>query len=451
MIKLIILETRLLLRERIAVALLALAIAACALAFVNGRAVINQQIEGRAVSAAEDAKVTDEFAEKLKKNEPAEERVLYPYRIRFGILAPMPPLVDFSAGRAAFENYSTQVTLRARVDTLFKRTQLDNPEMLMRGSFDLGFVAIVLAPLLLIGLGYGLFVADRDSGAARLVLAQGGSPVRLLVARSIPRLALVFTPLFLTAAVLLAFGPDISGRSIATGAWLIICALLLLFWWTVVLFINSLRISAETAALALISLWALLTLVFPALIAATAQTVYPPPSRFDQIATARAAEVASTQAYENDHPDLAAEDAAGRLASIRKTWEIGKTVDTAIAPVTLAFETQLARQQRLVAILSWLSPPLIAGNALNDSAGTGERAWLGFRTASRTYLGQFRRALGSLVESGTPLDQQRFAALPRFDWQWPAPKIAGALAFLIILAGGLGIAAIRRFQRLRLD
>jgi ABC-2 type transport system permease protein len=451
MIKLITLETRLLVRERIALALLALAIAACGLAFVNGRAVINQQIDGRVVSAAEDAKVTGEFAEKLKKNEPAEERVLYPYRVRFGILAPMPPLVDFSAGRAAFENYSTQVTLRARVDTLFKRTQLDNPEMLMRGSFDLGFVAIVLAPLLLIGLGYGLFVADRDSGAARLVLAQGGSPVRLLIARSIPRLVLVFTPLLLTATVLLAFGPDIPRRLHAAGAWLVICTLLLLFWWAVVLFINSLRISAETAALALISLWALLTLVLPALIAATAQTVYPPPSRFDQIATARAAEVASTRAYENDHPDLAAEDAAGRLASIRKTWEIGKTVDAVVAPATLAFEAQLARQQRLVAMLSWFSPPLIAGNALNDSAGTGERAWLGFRTASRTYLGQFRTALGSLVESGTPLDQKRFAALPRFDWQWPAPMISGALVFLIILTGGLGIAAIRRFQCVRLD
>lgn len=451
MIKLLLLETRLLVRERIALVLLALALVGCALAFINGRSLINQQIEGRAISAAEDKKTVDDFSKKLGENEPAEERVLSPYQIRFGILAPIPTLVDFSAGRAAFENYSTQVSLRARADTLFKRTQLDNPEMLMRGSFDLGFVAIVLAPLLLIGLGYGLFVADRDSGAARLVLAQGANPVRLLAARSIPRLMLVLTPVLLTALALLTFGPDISGRSSAAAAWLAITALLLLFWWAVILFINSLRISAETAALALISFWVLLTLVLPALITATAQTIYPPPSRFDQIATARAAEVASTQAYENDHPDLAAEDAAGRLASIRKTWEIGKVVDAAIAPTTLAFETQLARQQRLVGNLSWLSPPLIAGNALNDSARTGEQSWLGFRTASRTYLGQFRAALGSLVESGAPLDAQRFTNIPRFNWQWPASNIVGALAFLIILTGGIGIVAVQRFRNLRLD
>ena len=159
MLKLLLLEARLLIRERIALVLLALALVGCALAFINGRSLINQQIEGRTISAAEDKKTVDDFSKKLWENEPAEERVLSPYQIRFGILAPIPTLVDFSAGRAAFENYSTQVTLRARADTLFKRTQLDNPEMLMRGSFDLCFVAIVLAPLLLIGLGYGLFVA----------------------------------------------------------------------------------------------------------------------------------------------------------------------------------------------------------------------------------------------------------------------------------------------------
>ena len=126
-------------------------------------------------------------------------------------------------------------------------------------------------------------------------------------------------------------------------------------------------------------------------------------------------------------------------------------MDAAIAPTTLAFETQLARQQRLVGNLSWLSPPLIAGNALNDSARTGEQSWLGFRTASRTYLGQFRAALGSLVESGAPLDAQRFTNIPRFNWQWPASNIVGALAFLIILTGGIGIVAVQRFRNLRLD
>lgn len=451
MVRLILLEIRLMMRERIALVLLGLALAACTLAFVNGRTLITQQNDGRVISEAEDKKAVNDFVKKLAGNDPPEERVLYPYRIRFGILAPIPTLVDFSAGRAVFENYSTQVTLRARADTLFKRTQLDNPEMLMRGSFDLGFVAVVLAPLLLIGLGYGLFVADRDSGAARLVLAQGGSPVRLLVARSVPRLMLVLTPILLTVIALLAFGPEISGRGAAATAWAIVVMLLLLFWWAIILFINSLKVSAETATLALISLWVVFTLVLPALITAAAQSAYPPPSRFDQIATARASEVASTQAYENDHPDLAAEDAAGRLASIRKSWEISKAVDAAVAPTTLAFETQLIRQQQLIRALSWLSPSLIAANALNDSARTGEQAWLGFRTASRTYLGQFRTTLGSLVESGTPVDAKQFAALPRFTWQWPSPAITNVLMFFVILTAGIGAFAIRRFRNLRLD
>ena len=144
MLALIALEARLLVRERMAIILLALAIAACALAFVNGRVLLDLQIAGRAASATEDAKTDSAFREKLTKPARPEDAILYPLRVKLPLAAPLPALVDFTAGRAAFENYSTTITLRSRIDTLFRRTQLDNPEMTMRGAFDLGFVVIVV-------------------------------------------------------------------------------------------------------------------------------------------------------------------------------------------------------------------------------------------------------------------------------------------------------------------
>ncbi len=445
------LELQLLVRQRISLLLLLLAVAFCALAFANGRAVLTQQIAGRAASSTEDAatnaRVTAMIAEKA---EPAAA-VLYPFRVQLPVVAPIPPLVDFSAGRATFENYAAVVSLRSRADSLFKRTQLDNPEALARGSFDLGFFVVIVAPLLLIGLGYGLFATDRDSGTARLILAQAGSPIRVLAARSIPRLALVVAPLAVTVMLMIANGPDLPGRATAAAWWLGTALALLGFWWAVILLVNSFKISAETAALVLVGLWSALTLMLPPLIAAGAQIGYPPPSRFDQIATARAAEVASTTAYENDHPDLASEDFAGRLASVRKTVSIGRTVDAAVAPVSRAFDEQLARQHDLVRMLAWLSPPLIAGNALNATAGTDIAASLAFRGEVTRYLAAAKAALARPIDQGAILTPADYRQLPRFTWK-PAPdRPVVPLVVLITLTILIGGIAVRRLMSPQVD
>lgn len=451
MLRLIALDLRQLLRERLALVILLVALAACALAFVNGRALMSQQIEGRAISAKEDAETAKSFREGLAKPTPPEEAILRAVRVSLPIAASVPPLADFSAGRAGFESYTTVVRLRARADTLFKRTQLDNPELLARGSLDLGFVAIVIAPLLLIGLGYGLFVADRDSGAARLILAQGGTPTRLLAARSVLRLGLMMVPIAVAAAALLWLGPDLEGRMTAAWRWLGLALLLIAFWWAAILLVNSLRITAETAALVLVSLWALLTLILPILIAAAAQLAYPPPSRFAEIAAARAAEVSATTAYENDHPDLASEDFAGRLASVRKSLEIGTTIDRAVKPVSDRFADRLAEQQRLSQTVRYLSPPLVAGDALADIAGTGSGAQLAFRRATADYLVRLKSALRATIEAGRPLSGADYDSLPRFAFLRPTPATAWPALFLALLTGAVFFGAIARFRRLRLD
>lgn len=191
--------------------------------------------------------------------------------------------------------------------------------------------------------------------------------------------------------------------------------------------------------------------MLPPLIAAVAQIGYPPPSRFDQIATARAAEVASTTAYENDHPDLASEDFAGRLASARKTVSIGRTVEAAVAPVTRRFDQQLARQHDVVRTLAWLSPPLVAGNALNAVAGTDIGGALGFRRAVADYLAAAKAALARPIDTGGILSRADYERLPRFDWRPAANAPVAPLLVLLLLAGVIVGLALRRLASPRLD
>jgi len=444
---LLILECKRLLRERGALLALAVLMAACLLAFASGRALITEQIAGRAASQREDQAALTAFATSLRSDLPPEEAILHPYRLTFGVLAPLPPLVDFSAGRASFENYSTAVNLRARPDTLFKRTQTGNAELLVRGGFDMGLVVTVLAPLLLIALGYGLFSSDRDSGVAKLLLAQAGSPWRLLLLRSLPRLALVLLPLMVTALTLFAVGPALQGRTHALFNWLLIGAAFVLFWWAVVLWVNSFHIDAETCALVLICFWALFTLALPAALSALAQASYPPPSRLEQIAAIREAEVASTTGYENDHPDLVSEGLEGRLASIRKSWAIAQQVQQATQPLSQRFEDQRAAQQQLVSRLAWLSPSVIADQALQAQAGTDPRHWADFRRAARTYVDTFGSAVGGFVTRGEVIDPAAFAALPRFDWHPQRTQSAPSLILLMLLSVLLITIARHRFNQ----
>lgn len=451
MIKLILFELRILLRDRLTIALTSVLIAACLLAFVSGRALINEQTQGRAASAQEDAQRLAEFRERLNAPDlPPEEAILSPYRLQVGAMAPLPRLVEFSAGRAAYDNYSTAISMRARVDTLFKRTQPENPEMLVRGAIDLGFVATILTPLLLIGLGYGLFAADRDSGVARLIVAQAGTPRRLIAARLMPRVMLVILPVALTAAALLWSGPAIVGRTAAAGYWLLAALALILFWAALIAWVNSLDVTAESAALGLVAGWAILSLVLPATVSALVQASYPPPSRFEQIAMARAAEVASTDAYENDHPDLAAKGVAGRLASIRKTWGIAQRVDTVVAPISLRFQDQLAAQQRVAATLSWISPTMIANQAMEGAAGTDAETAAHFRTATNEYLATFRAFGGGFVDRGEAMSASDFVEIPRFAWSAPFTRPIAAIIFLGLLSFLLALLASRKFARLKL-
>jgi ABC-2 type transport system permease protein len=451
MIGLIAIETRLLLRSKLALMVLALLSAVLALAVANGRALLTEQMTARAAAAAEIAEATAKLQEQLAKGPPLEEAVLLPTRVRTPIVAPLPPLVDASAGRAAFEPNTATAGLRARADTMFRRTSLENPERLARGQLDLGFVAVVIAPLMLIALGAGLFSADRDSGAARLVLAQAGSVGALLVARSVPRLALVAVPILLALRVLLLAGPDVPGRAQAALLWALIALASLAVWWAAVLLVNSLNITAETAALGLVGLWALFTLVMPALITANAQLVHPAPSRFAEIAAARSAEINASLAWETDHPDLASDKVEARRASVARGVSINDKVEAAVAPVSQRFGEALAAQQALASRLAFLSPPLLASDAMANASGTDLAAAKAFRAAAARHLAEVKASLGAVIAGDGLLTPERLAGLPRFEPPRPDNSAAlPALLWLGLLALLLAGLAARNFARVEL-
>lgn len=442
-------DAAMLLRDRLALGALTVGLLAALLAVVAGHAWARQLSAGAVESQREAAealtKARSQWAE-ARTTEPAEA-VLLPSGLLTQLRLAAPVLPDFSAGRSPIEPVAANARLSTRPDALFSRYQVDNPERLARGGLDLAFVAVVLAPLLLIGLGYGVFVADRDSGTALLWLAQAGSPLRLLGLRSVNRLALVFAPILLAALALWLLGP--AGRGGAVAAWLAIALLGLLFWWAIILLVNALPVAAETAALTLVGAWALLVFVVPVATVSAASLLNPLPSRFEQIAVARAAEIRASRDYDDDHPELSSASIEGRRASVEKGIEVRRSITAAVGPLQRGHERQMQAQQSFARSLAFLSPPALTADALAAVARTDGDFYDAQRRAAADHLQPLGAALVDAALGRRPIDAATFDALPRFQPP-PAPPVRlGPILGVLAVTTALGAWALVRLRRAR--
>lgn len=445
--QLIRLEAHRLLRQPVAQLLVGLYLLLILAAAVNGARAMERALEAHAKASAEAQSASLRMAARLARPMPPEDAVLTPVRVRSAILMPVPRLVDFSIGRTGFESASADAGLRSRPETLFRQIRLDNPALLARGSLDLGLVAVVTAPLLLVVLGAGLYAPDRETGVARLALVEAGNARRLLVARSVPPVVLAVAPVLLAASWLLATGPALPGRLAAAAAWLSIVFLWLVLCWTAMLALHSRRIGGETAAFIGVAGWAIITLVLPAVLVMLAGLLHPPPSRFAEIAAARAAEVRATQKWDNDHAELAGEEAATRLASLRRGLAIAAATDAAVAPIRAEFNETLDAQQAFVRTSSWIAPPLAVALALEDVAATGTAAHAEFRAAADRHLAALQSALGRYVLEGRGLSPADLARIPRFEWRAPHAPVLPVLVYLAALVGLSAAYAVWGYRR----
>jgi ABC-2 type transport system permease protein len=428
-----------LLRERLAVGVLVAGLLASLVAALTGMAWDRRLAREVATVHAE----AERYRAAERENwagtaDPAAAAVL-PGRLVTTLVLGRPPLADFVAGRSAIEPSAAAVRMGTRPDAMFARYQVENPERLQRGALDLGFVAVVVAPLLLIGLGYGVFVADRESGTARLWLAQA--------VRSANRLALVITPLLVGALLLWLAGP--AGRGGAILAWLAAGIVGLLFWWAAILLVNTLAVAAETAALILVGSWAALVFVAPVAVGAAAALANPPPSRFEAIAVARAAEIRANRSYDDDHPELSSATLEGRRASVLKGVEVRRSVARALAPLEAERARQVAAQRRFADRLALLSPPMLVADALAGVAGTDAAAYAARRDAAAWHLGVLSTALAGAALGERPVDAATFDALPRFRSPPLPATTLGSMLWVLALTLGLGGLALARLRRIR--
>ncbi len=182
-------------------------------------------------------------------------------------------------------NPEIRILTRSRYNDGRNSDVLFNPLLRELGLPDFATVLVLLLPLTLIGLSYGLVQEDRERGSWRLVCAQMAKPWQLVFAAlAIRWLAVVLLASF---ACLLAFGLDSGSDVTSLLDWLAILTSFSLVWLALIALMILLPMSSAAAGLGMLAIWLITTFAVPAGLSWAANLQHPMPSRLTAIVAGR--------------------------------------------------------------------------------------------------------------------------------------------------------------------
>jgi ABC-2 type transport system permease protein len=377
---------------------------------------------------------------------------------RYAAMTPA-PLAALAVGQSDLLPYYFKVTTDAR-EVVTARTEIENPHRLLTGRFDFAFVILYLFPLLILALSYNLLSGEKEQGTLALALSQ---PVTLSALAAIKVgvragiLVAILTVLAVAGLAATGARPADAPTALRFVLWVGAVTAYGAFWFSVALAVGSLGRGSATNAMVLAGVWLGLVLIVPAGLNLVAATLYPVPSRVDMVQAVREASDAATAEgsrllakYYEDHPELAADSSEQAMRDFNLLRvAVSDEVERRVAPELGRFDAQLRRQQRLVGRLRFLSPAILAQEAMSDLAGTGvarHRHFLGL-------VDEFHREWRAFIvprtfQRASILDHQ---SLPRFVFREESER--RVLARVVMDLGALmvpaGVLAAVGFIRLR--
>ena len=426
-------EWRVLRAERTLWVLLALTVGLVVYAWRNGASWVETQRTTLAQVQADDSTRLATLAARLDAIESGREEPPAAFQnpalpapvgrslgTRAAVLLPA-PLAATAVGQGdLFPSYAIVST--AAGDPFLRTPSIENPLHLLGGRFDLAFVIVYLLPLLVLATGYGLLSQERESGTLPLVLTQPIGTGTLVAGKLLARFALLVGAVLATTMLLMLLTGAAPGWWNDLTLWALIVSAYAGFWLLLVAIVNGRGKSSAENAMTLATAWLVLTILVPSALNVAATSLYPVPSRAEMIGVEReAAEEAQERgaallaAFYQDHPELAPDSAAGPVNFAAQSWAVQEEVERMTAPVRAAYDAQADQQRALIRRFRFLSPALLAQEALQEIAGTGEVRYRAFRSGVAELRTAFRAFIGAKIVRADAFRRTDVSALPSFD------------------------------------
>lgn len=294
-----------------------------------------------------------------------------------------------------------------------------NPELALPGRFDLAFVAVYLAPLVLIALLHDLWSGEREAGRLYALQATPVARWRLWAPRAAVRAGGVLLALLLPFAV----GAVLSGTSPPRA--LGFAGLLLLvgtFWTIVALLVARRTASSAVNAATLAALWFGLTLVAPSAAGlAINAAVAVPDGAF--MARENREEVHAGWDKPKDetmkrfiavYPKLAYRAAVPQTFSWKWYYAFQHLGDLHVAADAQAYRDGIARRADLARSAGWLLLPAGLSQAMAAMACTDVAAQLAYQQRIRAYHRELREFYYAYLFNDKPFGAADLALAPRW-------------------------------------
>lgn len=295
-----------------------------------------------------------------------------------------------------------------------------NPELALPGRFDLAFVVVYLAPLVLIALLHDLWSGEREAGRFFALAALPQANRRLWLSRVLVRVAGVLVALLVPFAV----GALLAGTTPMRGlAFAGLIALVCLFWTGVILLVARRSTGSAVNAASLAAIWFALTLVAPAAANLAINAAVPMP---DGAALAREnrehvhgawdrPREATMEQFLAIYPQHAPGSALPPAFHWKWYFAFQHLGDLHVADQSQAYRGGILRRAELAQTAGWLLPPAGLAQAMSALAKTDVTAQLGYQMRIRAYHTRLREFYYDYLFSEKPFSPADLARVPRFD------------------------------------
>jgi ABC-2 type transport system permease protein len=235
------------------------------------------------------------------------------------------------------------------------------------------------------------------------------------------------------------------------------------FWFGLAVLVNALGRSSAFNATALAALWLVLVVVVPSLVQLLATWLHPAPSRVELVGLAREASYQATAertrllaSYYEDHPEMLGSAAPNPANFAAIGYVTQEEVNRQIQPVLERFDQRLQAQQRIVSRYRFLSPAILANDALTDLAGTGQARFLDFRLQVERFVESWKQFFVPRILRADTMRPGVTGELPTFRYrEEPNPqvwrRVITPLFGLALLAGVVGWFSRRGTRRYRMS
>jgi len=190
-----------------------------------------------------------------------------------------PPLGIIDPGIDAYTGNSIFLEGHRQNSSMFADRQTRS-ELSIFGSLSPAFLLQTIAPLLLILIGYNVITREREAKTLGQLIAQGVTPIQLLVGKgaALGSVAFIMTLPLLAAAIF----ATVNGESAVSSGFFLIGYLLYLLIWCLAISLTSAVARTPTVSLgSLLAVWVVAAILIPRISGAAATNVIDAPGKIE--------------------------------------------------------------------------------------------------------------------------------------------------------------------------